>query len=475
MLKKAIMLVSGNAAGSLLLLLRNLVVARLLSPEDYGIAATFAIAMSIVEMVSYLGLQQLIVVDKDGDDPHVQAAMQGFQAIRGLGTAVLLYLVAGLYSSFLGIAEVAWAYQVLALVPLISGFQHFDIHRLKRHLRFGPSIISATGPALVALISIWPLAGIYTDYRVMLASLLIQAAAMVLLSHLAAERPYRLAFDPALIRRSIRFGWPLLLNGILLFAIFNGEKLIVGRELGMAALAIFSMGFTLTLTPTLVLGSSIQSFFLPILGAVRDREDEFQKIAAVTMEAGFMVGMLLILGISLVGGPVVGLLLGEKYNAILSILVPLSVLQGVRVSKTGSSLIALARERSGNAAASNLFRVAALPIAWWIAVTTGNVIAIIWVGVAAETLGFSYSLFLARSRAGFSLRPVALSIAMCALAYAVVEGVSWVHPPQATFSEHLHPLHLAVVLACTTAFLSMTGLRRFLYGRLLAVWRGDGS
>ncbi|MBS0564126.1 MAG: polysaccharide biosynthesis protein, partial [Proteobacteria bacterium] len=54
MLKKAVMVVTGNALGFLLSLIRNLVVARLISPENYGIASSFAVSMSIVEMLSYL-------------------------------------------------------------------------------------------------------------------------------------------------------------------------------------------------------------------------------------------------------------------------------------------------------------------------------------------------------------------------------------------------------------------------------------
>ena len=46
MIRKALALLSGNAFGSLMLLVRNLVVARLISVEDYGIAATFAISNS---------------------------------------------------------------------------------------------------------------------------------------------------------------------------------------------------------------------------------------------------------------------------------------------------------------------------------------------------------------------------------------------------------------------------------------------
>ena len=68
MFKSALLLLSGNIFGSLMLLVRNLVVARLISVEDYGIAATFAISMAIVEMITALGLHQLIVQDSKGND-----------------------------------------------------------------------------------------------------------------------------------------------------------------------------------------------------------------------------------------------------------------------------------------------------------------------------------------------------------------------------------------------------------------------
>ena len=125
MLKKAVLVVSGNAFGSILLLVRNLIVARLISPENYGIASTFALSMSIVEMLSYLGLQQLIIVDKDGDDPHFQASMHGFQILRGCFSSVMLFIIARPYAEFLSVQKVAWAYELLALLPLINGYLYF--------------------------------------------------------------------------------------------------------------------------------------------------------------------------------------------------------------------------------------------------------------------------------------------------------------------------------------------------------------
>lgn len=462
MLKKALFVISGNAAGSLLLLVRNLVVARLVSPDDYGIASTFAIGMSIVEMLSYLGLQQLIIVERDGDEPHVQAAMQGFQVLRGLLSAILMYLIAYPYAAFLGIPQVTWAFEILALLPLINALQHFDTHRLRRHMIFGPSVLSSSVPALASVLTLWPLALLFHDYRIMLVSLFIQAGTMVLLSHITARRPYQLALDPALMKRAVRFGWPLLANGLLLFAIFNGEKLIVGRELGMVQLAYFGMAFTLTLTPTLVLANSIQSIFLPQLGRVRDDDAGFQRIGVATMEASLSVALALVMATALVGGPVVALLVGPKYYETLTILVPLAVMQGARVLKSGAAVIGLAKSHPGNAMIANLIRVGSLPIAWAVVHYTGDLFTVIWIGTAAELAGYAVALYLVRRKAGLRLRPLAVPILLTAAAGAAATVVAMIWPPQVRLADNAHWAQLAIVLPGLAAFWSMTSLRRYI-------------
>lgn len=467
MLKKAVLVVSGNAAGFILSLIRNLIVARLISPENYGIASSFAVSMSIVEMLSYLGLNQLMVVDKDGDQPHFQAAMQGFQVMRGCFSSAALYLIARPYAAYLHIEEVTWAYQILALVPLVNGLQHYDPHRLRRHMNFTPMILSNSVPPLVSVLVLWPLALIYGDYRIMLASIFVQAATMVIVSHVTAERPYRLAIDFALMKRATQFGWPLLLNGMLMFGVFNGERLIVGRELGMGQFAYFSMAFTLTLTPTLVLASSCQSLFLPQLTRMKDRPDEFQRMSDVTMESSLVIGLALVLGCSLIGGPLVHLLTGPKYASILGILVPMAVMQALRVAKTGSALIALAVGKSGNAMIGNSVRVASLPISWWVAVRTGDVLAIIWVACVAEVLGYVLAMYLAAHRAKVSLAALSVPTVLAALTCGIALADALMTPPQPGLVAHMHWGLLVVALAGIASFATMTGLRHY----MMVWWR----
>ena len=404
----------------MLMLARNLLVARLISVENYGIAATFGLALAIIEMTSTFGLPQQLVQDKRGNDPDFQAALQGFQVLRGFANAAILFALAGPFARFMGVPQVTWAHQTIVVVLILNGLVHFDMHRLGRQMRYGPAAIASVLSPVVALAVIWPLYLMFGDYQVMLWSLIVQAAATAVVSHLVAERPYQLRFDRAVMAHSLRFGWPLLIDGLLLFAIFNGEKLIVGREFGMEPLALFSMAITLTLTPALVLQRSAGSFFLPQLSAAKP--ERFETLATITLQSHFLFGAVLIASIVLLGGVFVQLVLGPKYQGVIILLNLLSVMQALKVMKGGSATVSLARARTSNGMVANILRVATLPVAWYVAVQGGGVVTVIWIGIIGEALGLAASLILLGVQLRVSLRPVLPGLALV-VALLVITGI----------------------------------------------------
>ena len=388
MLRKALIIFSGNSASFALLFARNLIIARMISVADYGIAATFAMAMAVVEMASAFGLQQQIVQSKQGDDPRFQAALQAFQLMRGVAAAAALFALSGPLARFMGIPEVIWAYQLLAVVPVLNALVHFDIHRLNRHMRFGPKILTGILPNFGSLLLIWPLAHLFGDWQIMLWAILAQAALMAVTSHLVAERPYRLVWDRTILAEAFRFGWPLLINAMLMFLVFQGDKLIVGNALGMEALAIFSMGVTLTLTPTLVMAASVQNLLLPRLSQV-DRTTvagraHFDRLGRASLQIGVLNGSVL-------------------------------VLHALRLFKSSPGLVALACGHSSNSMISNMPRVLALPLGWLLVTSGGKMMHLLWLGTAAETVGFVLSMVLLWRRPGLvfgPLWPTAVTAAM---------------------------------------------------------------
>lgn len=403
MIRQALLILSGNTFTSVVLLARNLIVARLIPVADYGIATTFATVMAVVEMASALGLQQQIVQARDGDDPHFQAALQGFQALRGVLSGLVLVALAVPMAQFLGLPQVAWAYALLAAVPVVSGLVHFDIHRLNRNMVFGPLILSRALPALVAVVALWPLSLWLPDWRMMLASILIQSLLGAAVPLLLAERRFRLVFDREIMGRSLRFGWPLLVNGLLLFLVFQGEKLIVGREIGMEPLAIFALGMTFTLTPTMIVASSAQNFFAPQLArAFRERQG-FAPLSAVVIEAVILLGLLFVLAVVLLGTPAVTILLGPRYAALGPLLPLMAVMQAIRLFKVGPAIVALAAGHTGNAMIANGVRVLSFPLAWQVALATGDLVAIVWVMIAGELAAHATAMLMLVRRPGLPL------------------------------------------------------------------------
>ena len=205
-LKSGILLTGGSVTVALCSFLRNIIIARLISVEDFGISATFAITVTLLEMSSNLAVDRLLVQAPDGDDPRLQATAQAFQVALGALGAIILFLAAGPIAALFGVPQATWAFRALALVPMIRGLSHLDMARVQREMRFGPSVLVETGPQVLVTLLAIPLGVYLGDYRAMLWVVLIQSASYTLFSHLVAHRPYSLAVDKALARRIVGFG-----------------------------------------------------------------------------------------------------------------------------------------------------------------------------------------------------------------------------------------------------------------------------
>lgn len=466
MLKSALLILSGQTFNSALLLLRNLLIARLISVEDYGIASTFAVSMALVEMMTTLGLNQLIIQDTEGDDPRLQSGLQGFHLLRSLFSGTVLFFLAEPIASFLNVTEIAWAYQLLALVPMINGLMHFDLYRLQRRMIYLPSIISSAIPTLLSVVLIWPLWKLYGDYRVMLYSVVIQSVLAVGTSHLVAERRYHLSIDKRVITRALQFGWPLLINNFLLFFVFQNEKIIVGRVLGLEDLAIFSMGFALTLTPASLLAGSFQTFFLPQLSSVKDERKRFDHLAMATLQSHLLFGALFVIGIMLFASPIVHILLSAKYATLIPLMTWLAILQVLRVFRSGSATIALSMGKAGIATIANLPRAFSTPIAWYAAIQTEDILVILWIAIIGDLIGFAISLFLLHRQLRLSLASLILPLCLIMMVVGIAGVQAWLTSIAPSTS------HLSLLIVCPIivllgfAFASMADLRRYVAGNV---------
>ena len=470
MIKATTALLGGHLGIALLKFVRNILVARLLSVEDFGIAATFAIVFGLIEMLAFLGLERFLVQIRDERLERVQATLHTLQVLRGVFVAVVLFLAAGPLAEVMAVPQVTWAFRLMALLPLMQGFMHLDIARAQRDMRFGPFVKISLAAEFLGLLSIWPLYLVFGDFRIVLGALLLQGALTVSFSYLVSERRYRLEFERGIVLRALNFGWPLLLNAMLMFGIFQGDRIIVANRLGSADLGLFSLAFMLTFMPTNILHQTINRLFLPKLAPLQDDPAAFDALARVVMQVGLAAGLAVAVGFSLFGADLVLIVFGAKYAGALGVLVWLAVMQAVRSAKTGVSIVALARGETRSPMVANLIRVLLLPVAWLAVGRGAGMETVVGIAIIGETIGLVVALGLLRSWLEVPVRPLIPSVLVWAMVLLLIGTDLALHPPRPEILANFHPFQALVLVAAAAAVMGMTDLRLWIAGGL----RGAG-
>lgn len=372
-----------NAASALMILARNVLIANLISVENFGIASTFALAATLVEAGTNIALDRLVVQDVRGGRRSFVSALHVVQVLRGIvGGVVLLAFGQGI-ASMMGVPQYGWAYQMLAIVPLIRGFTHLDVFRAQRRMRFVPHAAAQVIANAVALAAAWPLAAWLGDFRVMLAAVLIQQVALVAMSHAFVRSRYRLRWDAAVLRHSLRFGAPLMLNGVAMFLALQGDLFLVGTFLGMEVLGWFAVAFSLTLLPANILANTAQSLMLPGLSGTRHNA-EWNARVGMTLGGTVLLALVMVLAFITLGPVLIDLLFGARYASATEILPYLAVLQGIRLAKAGPAIISIARGETHDPLLANLARLLAIPCAFiWLAMG-GGVFSVIAFAIIGE-------------------------------------------------------------------------------------------
>lgn len=359
----AIALTGGQALGQVMSLVRNILIARWIGPAEFGLAATFVVMTSLIDLVSDLAIDKLLIQANDGDDPSLQSNAQLLQALRGAVAALAILLIAGPMTALFKAPDALSAYRWLALFPLIRGFAHLDMVRAQRQLRFAPSILVDVGSQAASLAIAWPLAIWLGDHRVALGVILAQAVAFVVGSHIVARRPYQLRWSGEVISRFARFGWPLLLNGLLLWVILQGDKVIVGAAYSKEDLGVYAAAFGLAMLPGLLLARVNRTLFLPLLARSQSEPAQFARRYATSAQFTSALAAGLAVGCVVAGSSLIQALYGREYASGGAVLGWIGLMTATRVARGTPSVAAVALGDTTNPMWANVARVATLALA----------------------------------------------------------------------------------------------------------------
>lgn len=421
MLKGGFLLATTKGTAMFLRFVRGIIIARIVSPADFGIAATFAMTVSFLEMISNLGPERMLVQAVDGDERRLQNTSHFILFFRGILLSAGLLILADPVAGWFGVPHAAWAFRWLAIIPLFRGFMHLDLVRFERTLNFSPSAWSQICCQVILTLMAWPLAYWLRDFSAMLWLSIAEAMAMLGASHWFSQRPYRWSIDWSTTKRFLKFGWPLLINGLLMFGIFQGDRVIVGSLYNIELLGIYSIAFTLTMLPTTLLSELHISLFLPVLSRVQNDPLQFHNRSRfLAVELCTLASMISVLFLIL-GGKMVVLVYGAKYSAASEVLGWLAVFQAVRLMRAGPVLASLAKADTRNSLYSNIIRSLALAAGILVGIYGMHLKWLAFSAICGESAAFVYSVFRLARKHGV---PLNIWISPFLATFGILAGVA---------------------------------------------------
>ncbi|MEO0531829.1 MAG: oligosaccharide flippase family protein, partial [Planctomycetota bacterium] len=342
---------------------RNIVLARMLLPADFGVGATFALTLTFLELITELGPAKQLVQAKEGGRADWLAVAHAILAARGTIVALAIFAAAGSIAGWLKVPEATAAFQCLALAPFARGFEHLDACWFQRDLKLLRLSLIEALPAVAGLVAAPFAAWALNDYRAFLVVTLISAGGRTLVSHAVAERPYRWSIERPIVLRFLSFGWPLIGNSFVLFLILHGERFLVANWFDLATLGAYSVALSLAFTPAMMTARLHGSVALPMFSRCKENAAELRRAVASSSQLVCLAGGLLAMLFVLAGSWMIGVLYSEKYLIAQQVVPWIGALCAVRVARCTPSMLSIALGDTKIPLYSNLARAASFGVA----------------------------------------------------------------------------------------------------------------
>lgn len=314
-LRSSSWLVLGYGGSQFMRLVSNLILARLLFPEAFGLMALVSVVTVGLMMFSDVGIGPAIAQNERGDDQSFLDTAWTIQVIRGFalwGAAwALAWPTAWLYDApelrlYLPIAGVSLA---------LAGFNPTRIETAHRHLLVGRLTVLDLAGQFIGIVSMIVLARITGSVIALVIGGVIGAAAKLALTHLFLPGlANRFHWEKAAAGELIRFGKWIFLSTAFWFVSSQGDKAILGRFLSLETLGIYNIGYFLASFP-LLLGHAVnQRVLIPVYRENPPGEAPENAARLRRLRAGMSAGIIGLLAVMALTGPwLVDLLYDDRY------------------------------------------------------------------------------------------------------------------------------------------------------------------
>ena len=290
----------------------QLILARLLAPEDYGTVAIIAVVINILGVFVDSGLGNALIQKKDADDIDFSTVFYTNIAFCVLLYA-LLFLGAPLIGTFYQNPQLIPLVRVLGLTLIISGVKNVQQAYVSRNLIFKRFFFATLGGTIGAAVVGIGMAAAGLGVWALVAQQLFNLTVDTLILWLTVKwRPIR-AFSIERLKELFGYGWKFVASGLLNEIYSNIRQLIIGKMYSADSLAFYNRGEKFPSFIVTNINSSIDSVLLPAMSVQQDAIDMLRAMTRRAIKTSVYIMAPLMVGMAITAPVFVRLLLTEKW------------------------------------------------------------------------------------------------------------------------------------------------------------------
>lgn len=301
-----------------------IVLARLLTPQDFGLVAMVTAIVGVAEIVRDFGLSSAAIAAPSlsrGQRNNLFWINTGIGATLALGLAAAAPLLGVIYGDD-RVTTIAW---VLVGVLVLSGMNTQLRADLSRQLRFAQlAVTDVTAQAVAAAVAI-AAAFSGAGYWAVVAQYLTLSSCALLINAIACHWLPGLPDRQAPTRPLLRYGAGVFGTQVIGSVTNNVDNVAIGAVWGPAALGLYSRAYQLLLVPLNQLNAPMTRVVLPTLSRLRDDEATFVRYVR---RSQFLGTYLLGIGFAVAAGlawPITEILFGPGWSGVAPIFAALAV------------------------------------------------------------------------------------------------------------------------------------------------------
>ena len=290
----------------------QIILARLLSPEHYGMLSMMIIFTALANVFIQSGFNTALIQNKDVSEEDYSSVFW-----VSLGIAAVLYGViffcAPAIAAFYNMPETVLPLRVLALTLFPGALNSIQLAKVSRELDFKKVFYGNVLGILIAGIAGVAIAFLGGGLWALVVQNLLNITTACIVMLFSIKWYPRLVCNLHRVAELFRYGWKLLTAALLNSLETNLHSLIIGKKFDSGTLGFYNRGNQFPGFLINAINSSMQSVLLPAMSETQDETEQVKLLAKNAISLSSYIIFPMMAGLACVGTPLIRLLLTEKW------------------------------------------------------------------------------------------------------------------------------------------------------------------